>query len=107
MQDRRAMAVQRALGVACGARRVAQRRGGVLVEVWPDELRRISLDKVFIAEQARQFRRGRHVLAIGHYDERLDRLHAWGDRFDQRQESQIEEEDLVFSMVRDPYHLVR
>jgi hypothetical protein len=47
------------------------------------------------------------VGAVGHRDERLDRLHARGDRLDQRQEGQVEEQDLVFGMVGDPDDLVR
>ena len=67
-----------------------------------------AVDQLFVAEQVRHCdgARRRHVRAVGHRDEGLDRLHARGDRLDQRQEGQVEEQDLVFGMVGDPDHLV-
>jgi len=46
------------------------------------------------------------VRTVGHRDELPDRLDAMRDRLDQRQERQVEEEDLVLGVVGDVDDLV-
>ncbi len=53
VQDRRAMRKQHALGIAGRARRVAQRRRGVLVEHGPFEIVVLRADQFLVAEQIR------------------------------------------------------
>jgi hypothetical protein len=110
VQHRRAVAVQGALRIAGRSRRVAERRRGVLVELGPLERVARAVDQILVAEQVRHVAGGTrdgHVGTVRHRDERLDRLHARGDRLDQRQEGQVEEKDLVLGMVGDPDDLVR
>ena len=45
------------------------------------------LDQILVAQQVRHLAVRRHVRAVGHRDEGLDRLHAPGDGLDQRQEA--------------------
>ena len=69
VQHRAAVAVQHALGVARGARGVAQRAGGVFVESGPVELVVLCVDQVLITKQAgdRRCHLGCwHVRTIGH-----------------------------------------
>jgi len=46
------------------------------------------------------------VRAVGHQHEGLDGLHVRRHGLDQRQEGQVEEQNLVFRVVGDPHHLV-
>ena len=77
VQHRAAVAVEHALGVARGARGVAQAGGGVLVEAGPLITFVLSCQQVFVAHQPGHLGGvGGHVLAPGHGDEMLDRLDA-------------------------------
>ena len=66
-----------------------------------------AVDQVLVAQQVRACSLSagmcaRSVIAT----KALIVLHARGDRLDQRQEGQVEEQDLVFGMVGDPDDLV-
>ena len=54
MQHRRAVAVERALGIACRAGGVAERGGGPLVELRPFEIPVLGRDQPFIAGRPRR-----------------------------------------------------
>ncbi|MCY1501317.1 hypothetical protein D9M68_353840 [compost metagenome] len=99
------MAVEHALGIARRAARVAQRRGGVLVEHRPFEAV-VGLGQLLVAQQVRDASLLRHVRAVAHQHERAHRRELCGDLFDERQEVQVEEEDTVLRVRGDPHQLV-
>ena len=105
MQQRRAMAVQHALGIAGGAGCVAQRGRGVLVELGPVEIVVLGGEQLFVAEQVRD-RNGRHVRAVGHRDPALDALACRSEPFDERRERQVEEAMAILGMIDDVSELV-
>ena len=101
VQHHRAVGIEHALGLARGARRVAERAGGVLVELGPREGRRHLGQQALVAEQAAHLAVGRHVLAVRHQHVGLDGLESGGDLLDQRQEGRIEEQRRVLGVVGD------
>ena len=72
----------------------------------PGVVGRTLLDQLFVAQQIVDAGVRRHVGAIGHGDERFDRFATASDGFDQRQEGQVEEDVLVFGVIRDVGDLV-
>ncbi|MDT4872364.1 hypothetical protein FQZ97_1075420 [compost metagenome] len=107
VQQRRAVAVEHAFGIAGSAGGVAQRRSAVFVEARPGEVVGVRVDQLFVAEQVGDRGGLRHMCTVRHEDEACDGRDAGGDGFDQRQEGQVEEQDAVFCVVGDPFHLVR
>ena len=101
VQHHRAVGIEHALGLACRARRVAERAGGVLVELGPGEGRRHLRQQPLVAEQPAHLAVGRHVLAVGHQHVGLDGLERGRDLLDQRQEGRVEEQRRVLGMVGD------
>jgi len=106
MQHRRPVGIQHALGVARGPRGVAQRRGGVFIQLRPVISVGGGLHQVVIAQQVRDFRLGGHVRAVCHGDEMPDRLVAMRRCLDQRQKGQVEAQNLVARVVGNPDQLV-
>ena len=94
------MRVEDALRVPGGAGRVAQRRGGALVEHRPFVIAGRRFDPLLVAQQVAHAERG-HVRPIGHRNEALDALHLGGERLDQRSERDIEEQELILGVVDD------
>ena len=107
VDDGRAVRVEHALGIARRARGVAERRGGLLVEVRPLQRAGLARDQFFVAEQVRDLAVGRHVCAVGHHHDMLHRLERGEHAFDDRQQVQVDEDDLVFGMVGDVAHMLR
>ena len=101
VQQHRAVGVEHALRLARGAGCVAQRAGGILIEVGPRERRRHLGQQTFIAQQAADLAVGRHVLAIGHERVGLDGLEGGLELLDQRQEGQVEEQRRVLGVIGD------
>ena len=101
MDHRGAVRIEHALGIARGARRVAERRGRLLVELGPLERAGLVGDQLLVAEQFRDLGRGRHVGAVGHDHDVLHGLELVVDGFDDRHEVQVDEDDLVLGMVGD------
>ena len=71
VQQRRTVAVQHALGVAGRARRVAQRRGHLFVELRPDVLIILRGEQLLVALEAGDRACRWHVCAVGEHHERL------------------------------------
>jgi hypothetical protein len=89
VQHRRAVAVQRALGVASGTRGVAHAGSGVLVELRPGPVAVLGVHQVLVAQQVGiQAGLGRHVRPVGHQHEMLHRRQRRRDLLDQRQEGE-------------------
>ena len=110
VQHGRAVAVEHALRVAGGAAGVAQGTGGVLVEAGPVVLVAVRRQQVLVAQQVGDLGGnigGRHVGTVGQRDPVLDGFGAPGHGLDQRQESHVEEQHLVFGVVGDVDDLVR
>ncbi|MCY1523338.1 hypothetical protein D9M68_582330 [compost metagenome] len=100
------MAVEHALGVARGARGVAQRRGGALVELGPGVVLALRADELVVAQQVGHVD-ARHVRAVGHGDEGAHALELGRELLDQRREAGVEEQHLVFGVVDDVVDLLR
>ncbi len=101
MDDGRAVRVEHALGIAGRARGVAERRGGALVELRPVERARLVGDQLLVAQQVRDLGRGRHVGAVGHDHDVLHRLEMGPHALDDRQQVEVDEQDLVLGVVGD------
>ena len=106
VDHRRAVRVEHALRIARGARRVAERRGRLLVELGPLERAGLVGDQLLVAEQLRDLGRGRHVGAVGHDHDVLHGLELVADALDDRHEVQVDEDDLVLGMVGDVGHML-
>ena len=100
MQQRGAVAVEHALGIARGARGVAQRGSGVLVERRPFEVGRCLFDQVFVAQQMGQGD-GRHFAALAQRNKALDRGQLVGNRRQLIGKAQIEEHIFIGRVVDD------
>ncbi len=106
VQHRRAVGIEHPLGVARGARGIAQRRGEVLVQLRPVIGVRGLRQQVLVTDQPRDLGRGRHMRAVRHQDEMLDGGVAGGRRLDQRQEGDVEEQRLIARVIGDPHQLI-
>ena len=100
MQDGRAVAVEHALGIARGARGIAERGRGVLVEGGPFEILRRAVHQRLETERAGQGGL-RHVGLVGHDDEVLDRLELACELLDQGHEGEVEHQHPVLAVVDD------
>ena len=100
MQDGRTVAVEHALRIARGARGIAERGRGVLVEGGPFEILRRRFHQRLEAERAGQGGL-RHVGLVGHDDEVLDRLELARQLFDQGDEGEVEHQHPVLAVVDD------
>ena len=101
VQQHRAVGIEHALGLAGRARGVAERAGGILVELGPHESRRHLRQQALVAEQARDLPVGRHVLAVGHQRIGLDGAERGFELLHQGQECEIEEQRRVLGVVGD------
>ena len=101
VQQHRAVGVEHALGLAGRARRVAERAGGILVELGPRECRRHLGQQPLVAQQAAHLAVSRHVLAVRHQHVGLDGLERGSDLLHQRQEGGVEEQRRVLGVVGD------
>ena len=100
-----AVRIQHALRVARGARGVAHRRGGVLVEHLPLEVAVGFRDPVLIGDRVLQ--RGlRHMRLVGEDDVALDARQLRGDLFQHRHEGEVDHHHAVFGVVDDPGDLL-
>ena len=97
------MAVEDALGIAGGARGVAQARRFILVEHRPFEARGCGLDQLVEAQQA--VPRG-HVRAVGEDNEVANRGQLGAEALDQRRESGIEQQHCVAGVIGDELDLL-
>ena len=106
MQQRRAVAVEHALGVAGGAAGIAKRSGTALLEHRPVASVAFAGDPRLVAAQALDAAvlRQRRVVAQG--DPVAHRLALAPDRLHQRQEGHVEGQCPVFGMVDDPHQLL-
>ena len=100
-----AVRVQHALGVARGARGVAQRGGRALVELGPVEVLALVAHQLVPAVQVGKVQRG-HVLARTHADIGGDGLQMRCELFHQRREGHVEEQHPVLGMVGDVFDLL-
>ena len=101
VQHHAAVGVEHAFGLAGGARGVAQRAGGVLVELRPFRQRVHLVEQALVAEQAAELPARRHVLAVGHEHVGLDALQRRRELLHQRQEGEVEEQRRVAGVVGD------
>ena len=105
MQDVRAMRVEHALGIAGGARGVAEPGGGALVELLPAEIVVDLADPVLVGDGVLEPGR-RHVRGVGQDDVALDRRQMVGDRLEQRHEGEVGHHDPVLGVIDDPGDLL-
>ena len=97
MQQRRAVRVQHALRVAGGARGVAERRGGALVEARPVDQGRGGGEQRLVGDEGeagerRRFHRRRRRCLVGEHHERVQRrAEPPGEPGDERQELRVDE----------------
>ena len=106
VQHRRAVAVHHPLRIAGRAGRVAQRRGGVLVEERPLVIGRRLRHEVFVAERRKAVDR-RHRLRLAQRDPAAHQRQPRLELLDQRREDRIEADDGVFGVMHDVLDLVR
>jgi len=106
MQYRRAMRVENAFRVAGGSGGIAQRRGGVFVELWPVVGIGRSAEQILVAEQAGNVAH-RPVRPVGHDDKTADARDRLRQFFDDRHETEVEEQESVFGMPDDVFDLFR
>ncbi len=100
------MAVQRALGVAGGARRVAERGRGVLVEFGPFAVAVLLRQQVVEAQQVRDAGGRRHLPAMAHQHEVAHRRQLRCELLGQRQQAGVKAQHLVLGVVGDPFDLL-
>ncbi len=105
MQQRRAVAVKHALGIAGRAGRVAERAGGVFVETRPDEIWRAFRQQILVAQQIGDLG-VRHVVAVAKRDPAFDQRQVGRERTDERGEDGIEAHIGVFGVVHDVTQLL-
>ncbi|MCY1434220.1 hypothetical protein D9M71_502760 [compost metagenome] len=106
VQQGRAVGVEHALGVARGARGVAEGRRRVFIEPGPGEIRGLLVQQVLVAQQVRDVR-ARHVRTVGHGDPVLHARALGCYGFDQRCKAQVEADDTIFGVVDYPADLLR
>ncbi len=99
------MLVEHALRVAGGAGGVAEGACRPLVEVPPDDVGRMLLDQVLVAERAGIVGLP-HVFAVGQHNDLLDLRQLVAVLLQDRQEGQIDEEDTVLCVVHDVAELL-
>jgi hypothetical protein len=97
--------VLHALGVARGAGGVAETGRLFLVDVGPDELRRIGGDQVLV-DQRVGGAVGRQVSGVGHRHEGLYQRHAGLQLGDLAREGVVEEQEAVLGVIGHPDDLV-
>ena len=102
VQHVRAVRVERALGVAGRAARVAEAGGGALVELGVVEARLVVGEQVLVADHVRQ----RARVAVADDDVVLDRLEARRDLLEHRHQRVVDEDDLVLGVVDDVAELL-
>ena len=105
MQHRGAVAVERALRIACGSRRIAERCGRPLVELRPLEVVFLVRKQPFIARKRRQAGL-RLVLLVGHQDYPAIRRQARSQPLEQREKGRVDEQKPVCGMVYDVHDLL-
>ncbi len=106
MDDGRAVRIEHALGVAGRARGVAERGGRALVEVGPFQRAGLAGDQLLVAQQLGDLGGGRHVGAVGHDHDVLHGLELLPHALDDRQQVQVDENDLILGMVGDVGHVL-
>ena len=106
VQHGRAVRVEHALRIAGRARGVAERRCGLLVEVGPLQGAGLACDQLLVAQQVGDLARGRHVGAVGHHHDMLHGLELADHALDDRQQVEVDKDDLVFGVVGDVGHML-
>ena len=105
VQHRRAVAEQHALRVPRGARGIAQRRRGVLVEFRPFVVVAFGVEHRFVTQQVGHGR-CRHVRAVGHGDPGRDLRARRREHLHERQERKVEKNETVVGVIDDVLELV-
>ena len=100
------MAVEHSLRIPGGAAGVAERGCGTFIETRPRVLARMRGDPGLVAHQSRDARVRGQRIRLAERDPVLHGRALRSDRFHQRQEAQVEAEDLVLGVVHDPDQLV-
>ena len=107
MQHGRPVAVQHALGLAGGARGIAERRCGALVQIRPVIAGGLAGHQLFIAEEIVETGRGfGHMGPVGHHHHMAQMRQLPLQARHQRHEGRVDEQNLVLGMVEDIGHLV-
>ena len=106
MNHGRAVRVQHALRVTGGARRVAQGRRGVLVQLRPFEIAVLGRDQFLVTKQIGKVDL-RHMRPVAHRDPALHALARGSELLHQRSEGEVEQHVAVFGMVDDVDELFR
>ena len=106
MQHVRAVAVEHALRVSGGARRVAERACGALVESRPVELVGMAGDEGLVGRQL-ALHHVRHRLVARHQHDALDARDLALQHLEQRQQRRVDEQHSVRRVVDDVLELLR
>ena len=101
------MAVQRRLGVACGATRVAHARGRVFIQRGPYIVCGLLAHPAFVADQAWNATVSGQFVGVAQGHPLLDCGASRMDLLGNRQKRHVKAHDLVFGMVGNPHNLVR
>ena len=101
-----AMGIDHALRVAGGARGVADRRRGALVELRPDVVLGLGGEQLLVAEEWSQRRAGRHGGALGHQHEALHRLEPGRQLLGERQGGGVDEQPGILGVIDDVDELI-
>ena len=107
MQDRGAVAVQNAFGVAGRAAGVAQARCRVFIKHRPVVLRGLGLYQRFVTVQIRDAAVGWQFVGVAERDVMLNGAAAVVDGFDDGQKRHVKTQHLVLGVVGNPDNLVR
>ncbi len=97
MQHHGAVRIEYALGIAGGARRVAQEGAKVLVQARPGDVRAFARQQGFIAQRADRARS--RALFVRQHDEGLHRRQLRREALDHGEEVAVEQEDGAFGVV--------
>ena len=106
MQQGRAVAVKRRLGVAGGATGVAHARGGVLVQFGPVVGVGLRFDPRLIAHQVGDARVGRQFVGVAQSHPMLHGGAQGVDVLEDGQKRHVKTQHMVFGMVDDPSNLL-
>ena len=99
------MRIEHALGIAGGARGVAEAGRGAFVELLPREVAVDLGDPVLVGDGVLEFGR-RHMRGVGEHDVALDGRQLIGHRLQQRHEGEVGQHDPILGVVDDPRDLL-
>ena len=101
VQQRRAMVIEHALGIARGARGVAKRGSRTFIELRPFVSAGLVRDQLLVDQQVGDLAVLGQMRAVGHGHDMAHRLELRQQLLDRRQEVEVDEEELILGVVDD------